>query len=115
MLRAQAEIVAREQRKNARTMLNEAGYSKGYTADSIDIGNPYEREGVWYIQIRFKGKRPDGKRAAEIAYLNEYGIGDNTGHVRMRARGFIWKANKAAQDEALAAADKIHNEWLNEE
>jgi hypothetical protein len=114
MLRAQAEIVAEEQRKNAGSMLNEKGMSKGYTADSIVVGNPYERDGTWYIQVRFKGTRPDGKRAAEIAYLNEYGIGGEGGE-KMRARGFIWQANRSASPRALDAAQKIHDEHVENE
>lgn len=116
MLRAQAEIVAEKQRENAKTMLNERGQSKGYTADSITVGNPYTRDGVRCIQIRFKGKRPDGKRAAEVAFLNEYGAGGgkNFTGVKISARGFIWKANRDASDEALAAASKIADDyWEN--
>lgn len=111
MLKVQAEILAEQQRKNAGTMLNAEGFGKGYTRDSIQVSNPYTRGNVRFIQIRFWGKRPDGKRAAEVAFLNEFGIGDGERGCRMRARGFIAKANAEKMDEAERAAADILEEW----
>lgn len=113
ILRAQAEILAAEQRKNAGEMLNLKGYGKGYTKAKVEVSNPYTRRGVRLIQIRFRGKRPDGKSAAEIAYLNEYGVGSKEG-ARIPARGFIAKANAAKDDEITKLAADMVAAWTEE-
>lgn len=92
-------------------MLNIKGYGKGYTKESIEVSNPYTRGGIRYIQIRFKGKRPDGKRAAEIAFFNEFGVGSGDGE-RMTARGFIAKANAAKQSELEEIAAEQFAQWV---
>lgn len=111
ILKMQGEVLAEEQRKNAGAMLNIKGYGKGYTKESIEVSNLYTRGGIRYIQIRFKGKRPDGKRAAEIAFFNEFGIGSGGGE-RMTARGFIAKANATKQSELEEIAADQFAQWV---
>ena len=110
ILKAQATVLAEEQRKNAGEMLNLKGYGKGYTKAKVEVSSPYTRGGVRLIQIRFRGKRPDGKSAAEIAYLNEFGVGDDRG-ARIPARGFIAKANAAKDDEINEIAADMVQQW----
>lgn len=110
ILKAQANVLAEEQRKNAGEMLNLKGYGKGYTKAKVEVSSPYTRGGVRLIQIRFRGKRPDGKSAAEIAYLNEFGVGDDWG-ARIPARGFIAKSNAAKDDEINEIAADMVQQW----
>ncbi len=114
ILKAQAEVLAEEQRKNAGEMLNLKGYGRGYTKAKVEVSSPYTRGGVRLIQIRFRGKRPDGKSAAEIAYLNEFGVGrDGFGgrYASIPARGFIAKANAAKDDEINEIAADMVEQW----
>ena len=107
ILIAQANVVAEQQRKNAGDMLNLKGYGKGLTREAIRVSSPFVRGGARGIKIAFFGTRNGGRtRAAEVAFFNEFGIGDNEGNVRMSKRLFISKANESTADEcAEIAAD----------
>lgn len=105
ILNSQAEIVAEEQRKNANTMLNEKGLSTGATAKSIKVKKAKRKGLNMEAEIVFEGKRPDGKRAGEVAFINEYGSRRNS------ARSFIKKAIDSKEDECEAVAEKIFREW----
>ena len=111
MLRAGAEPVAAEQRKNAASMLNQRGMGTGKTAASIRIRKAGAgRSGGRSIAITFAGGRPNGKsgskRAAEVAFINEFGKRS------MPGRQFIRTSNENAADDMLAEQEKIHDAWL---
>lgn len=105
ILTRQAEILKPEQERNALNLLDEAGKSIGITARSISINKPKTASGgTRVLTITFTGTRSDGgsvRRTAEVAFLNEYGVGK-----RMSARRFISRANEDKADEcAEIAAD----------
>jgi hypothetical protein len=112
MLNAAADVIEPEIKRNAETMLNERGYSTGATARSIT-----RRMRSRYLEIYFQGTRQDGKKAAEIAFINEYGLGKTGGDQdtfydqKMGGRFFIKKAIDTKADEALDAAEKVFREW----
>jgi len=110
ILVAQASIVVPEQIKNARSMLNEKGYSVGITSQSVKAQSPKNIKGSRGLYITFVGSRPNGrksKRTAEVAYLNEFGISG-----RMSSRGFIAKANESTADECAETAADIYAAWV---
>jgi len=113
ILVAQANIVANEQRKNAGTMLNERGYGTGTTRSAIRVTSPFSREGSRGIKIAFFGTRRGGKtRNAEVAFFNEYGIGDGAGGQRMSRRNFIARANEDKADECAEIAASIFADYV---
>lgn len=107
MLNMQAETIASEQRKNARMLLNERGLSTGETERSITIKKAKRAGSSMSSRITFDGTRTDGKRAAEIAFINEYGVPGK----EIKARYFIRKAIDDKGDEALDKAEKIFRNW----
>lgn len=115
MLRAEANIIAAEERKNADTMLDVEGYSKKITRDAIKVGSPYTRrisgDKKRLIQVHIPGTREGGITKSSVAYINEYGRGYKT-KSRMTARHFVKKAIEAKEEEAQDAAEKIFDEWL---
>jgi hypothetical protein len=105
ILNEQAKTVADAQRQNAITLLNEKGLSTGATARSIKI-KPAKRRGAgMQSEIVFEGTRPDGKKAAEVAFLNEYGSSRNS------ARHFIAKAIDSTSDKCVKIAEDALAEW----
>lgn len=115
ILTKQANICADEQRKNAGTMLNEKGYSKGETASHIKVTSPFVRNGKRMISIKFLGRRSSGESANEVAFLNEFGIGNDEGEVRMSKRNFIAKANESKAPECEEAAAGLFAQWVSEQ
>ena len=116
MLNAEADVIEPEMKRNAETMLSEKGYSTGATAKSITRRARRDKWGYKYVEIYFKGTRPDGKKATEIAFLNEYGLGKTEGLTGMfdnkiGGRFFIQKAIDDKGGEALDKAEKIFREW----
>lgn len=117
MLNTEADAIEPEIRKNASTMLNQKGYSIGGTAKSIKRKrSARDRFGYMYVEINFNGARQDGKKATEIAFLNEYGLGETGGrqdafYDKMGGRFFIQKAIDAKEDEAFDNAEKIFRDW----
>ncbi len=107
MLNAEADTIASEQRRNASTLLNERGLSTGATERSIKIKKAKRIGKSMSARITFDGTRPDGKRAAEIAFINEYGVPGKG----IRGRMFIQKAIDSKGDEALDKAEKIFRDW----
>lgn len=108
ILTAQASIVAEQQRRNAGSMLNLRGYSKGITEGAIKVTSPFTRNGARGIKIIFVGMRNNGKtRNAEVAFFNEFGIGDGSGEQRMAKRNFIASANEQVADKCAEIAADI--------
>lgn len=122
MLSVMADIIEPEIRKNAGTMLNEKGYSIKGTMESIKRGKmKKDKYGNRYMQIDFSGTRADGKKATEIAFINEYGLGKlvnatagravNDDDTQFEGRFFIQKALEDKADEAVAAMEKVFRDW----
>jgi hypothetical protein len=108
ILNAQADIVAEKQRRNALTMLNEKGYSTGATARSVKVKRAKRKGGEIAAYIVFDGTRPDGKKAAEVAFINEYGSSRNS------ARRFIAQAIDSTEAECNKIAEDAINEFNNQ-
>ena len=111
MLNAEADVIEPEIKRNAETMLNEKGMSTGATARSLT-----RKKSRGKVELNFKGKRPDGRKATEVAFINEYGLGKTEGRqdlfdTKMGGRFFIQKAIDSKGDEALDKAEKIFREW----
>jgi hypothetical protein len=103
MLEVQTETVAEAQKRTARTML-QGPYYKGGVAGGVSKGK-YKRTadgGEHYVV--FKGTQ-HGNRIAEIAFINEHGKKGQP------ARPFIRTANEESVGEATEAAEKILNDW----
>jgi hypothetical protein len=118
ILTRQANICAEEQRKNARGMLNVKGYSRGVTAGGIKVTSPFVRDGVRAISIKFLGSRPNGKgtkSVAEVAFFNEFGIGDSEGGMRMSKRNFIAKSNEDKADECAEVAADTFAQYVSDQ
>ena len=108
MLTAEAEVIQEAQTAEARAMLG-GSYSTGKTAQSIKHSKSLKvRDGERCLYVYPMGTRKDGntRRAAEVAYVNEYGK-DN-----QPARPFIRTANEKAGDAAVAAAAVVYDEYL---
>ena len=106
MLRAGAEVLRDAQEKSARRVLT-GPYSTGATAKAIKVGKlKLDKNGVKAIAVGPQGTRPDGKRAAEVAFVNEYGVPDK----HIAPRPFIRLANaqseKAVEDAERAVLDR---------
>ena len=108
MLTAEAEVVAAAQTAEARAML--AGdYSTGETADSVTYGKKLTSKGgerCLYVYPNGTRKHGNRRRAAEVAYVNEYG------KTNQSARQFIRTANEKSAEAAVDAAAKVYDEYL---
>lgn len=111
-LYAAGDVVVKAQRKTAASMLNK-GYSTGLVAKTISKGKVSSGKDGKSIYITVKGSRTRGKmkkhttRNAEIAFVNEYGKRGQP------PRPFIQTANEQCRDEAIDAAEKEYNKWLD--
>ena len=109
ILMAKAEIAVDEQRKSADQLLNQRGYSTGQTRDSIKISNPkYDAKGVRSITVGFSGKRKKGQSAAEVAFVNEFGVPSK----KIAPRQFIRVANERAADRMAKAAQEVMDKFI---
>lgn len=112
MLHAQADVVVKAQEETAATMLK-GRYSTGELAQSIKKGRITNSKSGKQIKIKFDGVRTRGKikksvtSNAEIAFLNEFGTKE------INARPFIRTANEKCADEAVEAAEKIFDRFVD--
>lgn len=104
MLNAQADIVA----KTIKDKGEEYGVHRtGKTLDHIKKGKvKRDKDGNLCIYVTFNGKNERGTRYAEIAFVNNYGTG------KQNARPFVTIAQIKAEDQAVKAAETIHDKWL---
>jgi HK97 gp10 family phage protein len=109
MLHAEADVIVKAQRRTAKTMLN-GPYATGELSRSVAKGRIKKTKDGKSISIIFKGSRKRGNTTtsnAEIAFINEFGKrGQNP-------RPFIKTANEQSADEALEAASRVYDEFLN--
>lgn len=112
MLHAAADIAVKAQKKSANSMLNK-GYSTGELAKSIGKGRIKRTQDGKSIKIVFKGSRKRGKSKevhtsnATIAFYNEFGTR------RQRPRPFVRTANAQCEEEAIEAAAKVFDKWID--
>ena len=110
MLTAEAEVVAEEQ-KTAFSTAYSKGYSKGITARSVTVSKKLKKTANGKaIYVYPKGTRKDGnkRRAAEVAFVNEYGSAARNIPKRLTIR----TANEKAADPALKAAAEVYDKYL---
>ncbi len=109
MLDAEADVVERAHKAKAEAY---EGYDTRTMIESIKRGKKIRGKNGCYVQVQPQGKRQRGERSirnAEIAYLNEYGMPKRG----IAPRPFIRDANEECADEAVAAAEKVYDAYLN--
>ena len=110
MIEAGAQVVVKEQKKQARSMLK-GKYYKGDVAGGIYAKKPVKSKDGISQTISFKGTVKDkhhkkGTSVGEIAYINEYGKNSQP------ARPFIRTANAVSEEEAVKAEEKVFDNYL---
>ena len=109
MLQAGAEVLRDAQEKSARKILT-GPYVTGATAASIKVGKvKRDKGGAKAITVGPQGTRPDGKRAAEIAFLNEYGVSRK----HIAPRPFIRLANTQSEKAVEEAEQRVLNQHID--
>ncbi len=111
MLHSAADVIVKTQKQTAQRMLK-GRYATGRLANSISKGRVRSSKDGRSIEIGFKSGRVRGKKKlrttsnAEIAFLNEYGKRGQP------PRPFIQQANEQCREEAIEAAAKEYDKWL---
>lgn len=106
MLDAEAEVVERAQKKKGEAY---GVHRTGVTLASIKRGKKLKTKDGRAVNIAPQGKNARGNRNAEVAFLNEYGVPKRN----IAPRPFIRDANEEAADEAVSAAEKVYDDYLN--
>lgn len=111
MLHAEADIAVKAQKRTAKSMLTGPyAHTPVQLAAFIAKGKIKNTKDGKSIHIVFKGSRKRVNTStpnAEIAFLDEFGKRGQD------PRPFIKTANEECADEALNAAGKIYDDWLN--
>lgn len=105
MLIAEAEEIEKSQRNTGKQM---GVHDTGFTLASIKVGKLKKSGFGKQIEIYPDGRRPDGKRAAEVAFIN------NFGRKGQPARPFIDVGNAKGIGSAIQRAEKIYSAWLDQ-
>lgn len=106
MLDAEADVVERAQKAKGRAY---GVHRTGVTLASITRGKKRKTKDGRAVDVAPQGTNVRGTRNAEVAFLNEYGVpGKN-----IAPRPFIRDANEECADEAVAAAEKVYDDYLN--
>lgn len=108
MLEAEAEEIIGEQKKSA--PYRNGDLSGSIKADVVKI----DKQGNHYITVRPAGthhKNKDGKAVtnAELGFIYEYGAPQKG----IKARQWMRKANEKAAPRAVAAAERVYNEFID--
>lgn len=109
MLNAEADVAVDAQKRTADSMLH-GEYWTGDLARSVTKGKVKGGKDGRSLTISFKGSRTRANTTTpntEIAFVNEFGKRGQP------ARPFIKTANEQCADEAVAAAGKEYDKWLN--
>ena len=112
MLNAAADIIAKEQKRTATSML-QGSYTNMETgvAQSIQVGKiRRNKRGGLYTDVIFKG-RQHGERLATIAFVNEYGVVHK--YSIQHARPFVSNAIENKSAEAVDAEREILQSYIN--
>ncbi len=106
ILIAQGDIIAEYTKQTAASML-QGPYNKGAVQASVTRYQPMVNGPKPYVKVSFAGTQ-HGEALGTIAFFNEYG------KVNQPARPFVWTADAKGEPEAVAAAEKLFNEWIGE-
>lgn len=104
MLKAEADVIEPEQHRTAKSM---GVYRTGVTEGSIKRTAVKAGKDGRYLSIYPQGKNADGNSNAEVAFVNEFGKRGQP------ARPFIDTANKNKTDQAVDAAEKVYNAFVD--
>lgn len=108
MLNAEADIVVRAQKEEIESLgLVDSGQLKASIARERDIKT--DRLGVC-MDIYPQGTRADGIRNAEVGFIHEYGAPQK----KIKASGWMKKANEKCADEAVEAAADVYEKFLQD-
>lgn len=114
-LKAGAQAVVKAQRQTASQMLK-GPYATGETSASVEAGKVNYTKDGHSIYVYPKGNRNNRKspgekpkRAAEVAFLNEYGVGKR----HMAPRPFIRTANAKCEEECIDRMQKAIDEYAD--
>lgn len=106
MLDAEAQVVEEAQIAEGKTM---GVYDTGQTLASIRRGRMKKgRDGTRQVYVTPQGTNDKGERNATVGFVNEYGVPRRG----IPPRPFIATANEKAADPAVAAAEKIYDDFL---
>lgn len=106
ILEAEADVVVEAQKKTMAEMWK-GPYSTGDTARAVRKTKVRKGSGGKYISIYPQGRNRKGERHAAVAFINEYGKRGQPG------RPAIQTANVKAADTAVAAGEKVYNNFLD--
>lgn len=106
MLDSEAQVVEAAQLAEGMSM---GVYRTGQTLASIRRGKMKKgRDGSRVVYVTPTGTNDRGERNAAVAFINEYGVPSR----KIPPRPFIATANEKAAGPAVAAAEKIYDEFL---
>ena len=105
MLNAEADVIKKAQAKTARQML-QGPYNKRVVENALKLGRIKKTRDHKYMFVTFGGTQ-HGNEVSEIAFVNEYGKKGQP------ARPFIKAANEQHAEEAVDAAAKVYDQYLN--
>ena len=106
ILNAEADVIAAAQRETTAKMWT-GPYSTGDTARSIKKGKVRKGSRGKYITVSPQGKNRRGERHGAVAFINEYGKRGQPGRPAIRT------ANEQAEEKAVAAGEKVYNDFLD--
>ena len=106
MLDAEADVVERAQKAKGQAY---GVHRTGVTLASIKRGKKRRTKDGRAVEVAPQGTNSRGTRNAEVAFLNEYGVPSK----KIAPRPFIRDANEECADEAVAAAEKVYDNYLN--
>ncbi len=111
ILDAEAEVITRAQREEIEKQWR-GPHSLGISSKSIKKGKAKKDKDGRSLSVYPQGTRKRGgqtTRNAEIAFINEYGAPGR----HIAARPAIDAANKKKEEEAVAAGERVYNQFLD--
>lgn len=106
ILDAEADVVVEAQRKTMAEMWK-GPYSTGDTARAVKKTRVRKNSSGKYITVYPQGRNRKRERHVAVAFINEYGKRGQPG------RPAIQTANEKAADKAVAAGEKVYNNFLD--
>lgn len=111
ILDAEAEVITAAQREEIEKQWR-GPHSLGISSKSIKKGKAKKDKDGRSLSVYPQGNRKRGgqtTRNAEIAFINEYGAPGR----HIAARPAIDAANKKKEEEAVAAGERVYNQFLD--
>lgn len=109
---ASAEVVVRKIQKKGHDMGVE---DTGVTLGSIKAKKPVRKPDGVTVTVTPIGKNKDGNRNGEVAFINNYGktnVNDQS-PIKKPGRPFFTEGAAEAENEAVEAAEKVYNRYLD--